>query len=919
MRKKTKLTLNVRKKKHYYPKRDFMGSSTACVAQKRLSARKLKNTPKISAKPLNITSPILSSQKKKTLKRSQTKGSPRKIHYTPTKSPHHKRFKPSKLPFTCLKPETNQPESSSFSCFKPIDSDSDDEIHIKVNNSSVEDEVKHSDQSSETQDEMNEMIRLIPIVLDKITSEGLERNLFVDFFRQISSNTYPIKNIAFLLWTEVVSWYNQDTSSTMRYSEETKKFWKLGYQIFGGKFIRFMSGFKNESQIVFGEASKGKCAPDKSDINFVVPTLRLLREFKPYGSGNEGMQEPGIFYDYIQEISPSLESKSACLTFDGKKLKQGLTSTSGDVNILGFEDGPSLDERLSALKVELDKETAIISNLVDCVDDTKQLPEASKSQLKQDFDRICIKLSKNVQEIREVKRKKEYAKEKFIERGGSDWRHGTFVYVISAIHAYLFDINCYLTRAGEVMETINRWNAYLQNSERMYAQDNVVKLQIQSNYIPLPDVTTETENTRYIKQRTEQWLNIRKEAKVSGSTIYGALGLDGLKAQKQHFDKVICGFADPSPTQEAMKAMQYGTDNEINAVSTLVGRIMPVVAPDLCYHEEGCYRLDDNSFMIVSPDGSLRKDDDSCVMGVEFKCPTIKVHTEVPVRYYLQCLAEMEVLDCDQLLFVSWRPDITTVFLILRNSTLFRDAYEVAKLIYGDTNPKRPTKLLESSKRLKEEIKICCNRSRFLGEFQLVTLATTEITAPTSELLGGQHKVSDLKQLYNDIGQLTRDGYELLRQKASEALVFLCCDLDRTWNKDELRWSPVCWCPKGYSLSTETLRKLLEKVHDECFAAGIHVPAVSFDGQWHNVVVRSVKWKPLTILQLQKDTWKEVLNMTKTAILKEVMKVENKPNWYWIDLSSAEQINGDTPSGRMLICTNNGLAVPKTTSKGWVT
>ena len=84
-----------------------------------------------------------------------------------------------------------------------------------------------------------------------------------------------------------------------------------------------MSGFKNESQIVFDEAARGKCEPDKFDINFVVPTVRLLREFKPYGSKMEGAREPGIFYDYIHEIAPALESKSACLTFDGKNLNRG--------------------------------------------------------------------------------------------------------------------------------------------------------------------------------------------------------------------------------------------------------------------------------------------------------------------------------------------------------------------------------------------------------------------------------------------------------------------------------------------------------------------------------------------------------------------------------------------------------------------
>ena len=73
--------------------------------------------------------------------------------------------------------------------------------------------------------QMDDMVRLIPIVLDKISSEGLERNVFIDFFRQISSDIFPVTNIAFLIWTEVVSWYNQDTSSAMRYSDETERFW----------------------------------------------------------------------------------------------------------------------------------------------------------------------------------------------------------------------------------------------------------------------------------------------------------------------------------------------------------------------------------------------------------------------------------------------------------------------------------------------------------------------------------------------------------------------------------------------------------------------------------------------------------------------------------------------------------------------
>ena len=80
-----------------------------------------------------------------------------------------------------------------------------------------------------------------------------------------------MQNISFLLWTEVVQWFNLENTSSMRYMEKTKQFWKLGMRHFGGKFIRFMTGFKNTSYIVFQTARKGQCDQNNSDVNFAVP------------------------------------------------------------------------------------------------------------------------------------------------------------------------------------------------------------------------------------------------------------------------------------------------------------------------------------------------------------------------------------------------------------------------------------------------------------------------------------------------------------------------------------------------------------------------------------------------------------------------------------------------------------------------
>lgn len=51
--------------------------------------------------------------------------------------------------------------------------------------------------------------------------------------------------------------------------------------------------------------------------------------------------------DIMSRINENMQAKSACLPYAGKKLKQGLDETSGDVDLLGFELGETLHEKIS--------------------------------------------------------------------------------------------------------------------------------------------------------------------------------------------------------------------------------------------------------------------------------------------------------------------------------------------------------------------------------------------------------------------------------------------------------------------------------------------------------------------------------------------------------------------------------------------
>lgn len=128
----------------------------------------------------------------------------------------------------------------------------------------------------------------------------------------------------------------------------------------------------------------------------------------------------------------------------------------------------------------------------------------------------------------------------------------------------------------------------------------------QKNLIQLLDVGDENKelNCRFIKQRTNKWRMIREKARVTGSTLHAAVGLRGMKRQREHVHH------EHFITPHAQAMLDHGTLNEENAVATLVGRFMPIYFPDAYFIEEGCYILPGKEVEClgeVSPDGSIRQ------------------------------------------------------------------------------------------------------------------------------------------------------------------------------------------------------------------------------------------------------------------------------------------------------------------------
>ena len=105
--------------------------------------------------------------------------------------------------------------------------------------------------NKESKDDKEELKKLIPSVVNELEKAG-KGKLLQKFFSQVSGRKFPLNNIAFQLWCDVVDWYENTDTRQMRYSPETLQFFWVGKKLFGGRFIRFMSGMKNETQQLTG-------------------------------------------------------------------------------------------------------------------------------------------------------------------------------------------------------------------------------------------------------------------------------------------------------------------------------------------------------------------------------------------------------------------------------------------------------------------------------------------------------------------------------------------------------------------------------------------------------------------------------------------------------------------------------------------
>ena len=738
---------------------------------------------------------------------------------------------------------------------------------------------------------------------DRDVIDSLEKSnyliYFTLFFGLVKKGTYPLSNIAFLLWLETVRWYSRLNTRHMWYWEQTKSFWRAGYRLFKGKFISFMSGPRNSCQI-------DKTDPNTSEINFAVPSRTTLLDTRELQI--PAVMNPGVIGASLDAISKSGVSKTNMLCLDDKKVTAGLSDECGDVNMFGFEH-PNFNQMQGKLKTELRYVQEMKDIALDITNDTVKANLHSKMKM------LITILFHRIKDARNLQVKQLYGLEKLKERAGPEWKTSKYVFAISGIQAFIYRVKDFIRRTLCVIGLLCNIGSNMQHDIN-YVSSSEIDPQFQSNLFLLKDVKTQTKPipTHFIKQRSEEWHSVRQTTRVTGSTIHNAIGLRSLKDQKEHFDKFVSkntAVAVQSHDDLTLQRMAHGTKHEPDAVATIASKYLPMFHPNTCFTEEGCYILASsttNQLLTVSPDGSIRTLDTpssidtsfstpgTCLLAVEIKCPYPKPHGDhiyykLPRYYICQCLAEMKALNVQKLLFVCYSSESTVFSEVSFDGDLWNEILGCVDNLYGKSEPKRPTRLLKDIRELKHNMdNFVENNVTLIAEVPSATVVQSDTSAghnntsspylATQPLNLQRHRnmsdvSTDLMLALLEAEECIQMGYQLSRRKANEVMVWVASNKDRFFSPEIPNSLPIAYGMKDYTLSETSLRAACNVVLSECVKRGLKIPLLAFDGQWYQLMVRDNHGRPLTNLQLQRDTWNNVLKLKKAEVV-DKLRILNK-------------------------------------------
>ena len=346
------------------------------------------------------------------------------------------------------------------------------------------------------------------------------------------------------------SLYMCTTTSKMTYDKEWLEFCQVMYHMFGGGVMNTLRGRAHFSHVTSSKSRKGYYKPVEGEFNFPIPSLPMLK--------NLDIGYPTDVPVEIIQHSLDLAAERAkqgdefILSFDGKLISPGCKGEDiGDCNMWGREGPPTLAKALIILQ-----RTLKCAENIDV--DMKNRPLTVHKEF---IKNLLVTSTRRIKRLHQRISGTFYLRKKLIANVG-DNQELQYKYRrrMSTLNHNTAECESVVRRLLEINLTLTELLAHMMKNSDVHVNPDIRHIDIaeHSNCFILlpPDIAkyamnlNEDANTQYIKQGSTMWHEMRKKARVTGSTLRTAIGLDTLVKQKDHFHQFVIGRTPPPPTPE---------------------------------------------------------------------------------------------------------------------------------------------------------------------------------------------------------------------------------------------------------------------------------------------------------------------------------------------------------------------------------
>ena len=392
-------------------------------------------------------------------------------------------------------------------------------------------------------------------------------NDFMKLMRHLSTGEIGMDNIVWILMLERAKFQSCKNTVAMRYSKVTKLFWSIVYRLCKSSGLKFFAGEKNWGQVVSNECGRSRYTPDKSKINFAVPSESVLRYI------NRRLPKvipPGKIQQLLDLLS---NQKDVVLMADGKLVTKGLKENfCGDVNLFGHEIDPNIND----LDNEIPRHLEYISN---CTCNFGLAEPSDKYHMLSDLLNVITVVIGKIRKFgsNEMKRLRTYEKSVFSDQ--------KYMKVISTCKTNIYTSKIWVKKVLKINLEIHDIMAQLQKNTHLFSINSNPNVSEKSNVRLLHAEETVSANIdpldypHLIKAGSDIHKDLVRQSLMTTETIFTAVGLNKVWSIKNHFKRFVL---DIGYDEDCISANHVG-------LTTLTNIVMPSMLPSCAVlYEEGC-------------------------------------------------------------------------------------------------------------------------------------------------------------------------------------------------------------------------------------------------------------------------------------------------------------------------------------------